>query len=132
MILKPYSNDESILAEMQFHDEGHKERYVSYLQRMGKNDSERAAFAYLIALTNAPINDCYDFELDEIKPEAVDCSWATGTDARVLALAFNLFNCFYYTADVSDVFSYPDWEYVQYMFFAIRIRFCCTRFYLAK
>ena len=110
------------LSEMPFVDDKHKEKYVTIMHLMKSNNPEHAALAYLIALINAPIHSCFDFENDQAKLDAVDCSWVTGSSERVLKLAFNLWN-FLNFADVSDVFSYGASEYGEYMFFAIQMRF---------
>ena len=119
------------LSEMLFRDAEHSDRYVTILQLMKSNNPEHAALAYLLALINAPVNCCFDFSNDKVKLNAVEGSWVTGSCRRVLALAFNLWN-FQNPADVSDVFGYGAYEYGDYMFYAIKMRFEHVNYYRVK
>lgn len=108
---------------MIFKTSEHKQRYEDILKRMKSCDSYHRSLAYLIALdsniTGSRISACFDFSEDSIKPGVFEESWLTGTDRRVLQLAFNLWNNVQ-QANVSDVFSGSD---LEYLFESIRIRF---------
>lgn len=119
------------LSEMLFRDEQHRDMYVNILHQMKSNTPEHAALAYLLALIKAPVNCCFDFSNDKVKLNAVEGSWVTGSCRRVLALAFNLWN-FQNPADVSDVFSYCAYEYGDYLFYAIQMRFEVVNYHRLK
>lgn len=107
-----------------FKDERHKQKCKEILLKMQCRDEYHAALAYLLALDNniqgQRISDCFDFSEDSIKPSALDQAWITGTDRRVLLLAFNLWNDAQ-QANVSDVFG-AGYD-LEYLLEAVRIRF---------
>ena len=58
-------------------------------------DSERVALIYILTITEDCRNnffDCYDKDDKCINLDALHHGWVTGTDARAIRLAFNLFN----------------------------------------
>lgn len=107
---------------MKFINLKHERCFYELLYEMKSTDPYHASYAYLLALIEAPVNDCFDFEQDKIKPDVVDKDWVSGTDYRILKLALNLWNPFH-SADISEVFGYIDSEIAPYVFEAIRIRF---------
>ena len=109
-------------SKMKFYDKGHEDRYFSIMSRMRNNNERHASFAYLVSFVKVPVNDCFDFEKDEIKEDMLECEWIGSGSERVLKLAKNLWD-FKFHADVSDVFSYVGDEYVEFMFYAIQIRY---------
>ena len=120
-----------LLEGMRFNSSRHQDRYVEILGRMRSNNPEHASLAYLLALIDAPASYCFDFASDRIRREAIDDDWTTESSRRVLTLGFNLWN-YTITADVSDVFSYGGYEFGEYMFYAIQMRFEYVAYYRNK
>ncbi len=107
-----------------FKDDNHERRYCEILGKMKSHDVYHAALAYLLALDGniqgKRLSECFDFSEDSIKPNVLDAAWITGTDRRVLQLAFNLWNNAQ-PANVSDVFGTG--SDIEYLLEAVRIRF---------
>ena len=137
---------------IKFMNDAHKNFYESNLKRVEDNgksiDSYEKALFYTLGIIlsdeNSPqnlINLLYDFKDNciIIDWEEDKYGWITGTDIRIIRLAFNLYNGGYPTAfnienqekklretelySVSDIFAYLDPILREYAFEAIRIRF---------
>lgn len=137
---------------IKFMNDAHKNFYESNLKRLEDNgksiDSYEKALFYTLGIIlsdeNRPqnlINLLYDFKDNciIIDWEEDKYGWITGTDIRIIRLAFNLYNGGYPTAfnienqekklretelySVSDIFAYLDPILREYAFEAIRIRF---------
>ena len=82
---------------MIFNGKEHENAFFNYLKKfdISPNDSERVALIYILTITEDcrdGILDCYDPEERRVKQDALKHEWVTGTDARAIRLAFNLFN----------------------------------------
>ncbi len=72
----------------------HREFIEKYFAKCKVKDCWHRALIYTLGLTEDirnHINEVYDFEDDRIKSKSLHAGWVTGTDARVMRLAFNLF-----------------------------------------
>lgn len=112
---------------MRFYNSKHYSNFKFIRLKMHSRDIYHSVVAYLLALdenivqNKGRVSDCYDFSENTINVSALEKSWVTGTDRRVLTLAFHLWNESN-VADISNVFSC--WhEYQEYFFEAIRMRF---------
>lgn len=109
-----------------FKSHSHEEKYKELFLRMKRDDEYHRALAYLIALdsnissSESRVSACFDFENDSICRSVLEEPWITGTDMRILKLAFNLWNS-NNQADVSDVFGYG--SDLQFLLEAVKIRF---------
>lgn len=79
-----------------FIDKEHEKAFYKYMEEfhIPKGWDELVALIYLLTITadcRHYILDCYDPKERCIKPAALKHSWVTGTDRRVIRLAFNLF-----------------------------------------
>lgn len=112
--------------KMLFKDIEHEKRYYVFGLQMKAKDCYHKALAYLLTLdeniysNEERLKACFDLENDSIHPEVLNEPWITGTDRRILTLAFNLWNG-NTPADVSDVFSCS--EDLPCLLEAVRIRF---------
>lgn len=101
----------------------HKRFYTEQLAKCRYNDCYHRALIYALGISEDirnHFNQVYDILEDCIKPYFKNRAWVTGTDVRVLKLAFNLFNdsnkC-----DVSSAFRFDDFS--QYLLQAIALRY---------
>lgn len=113
---------------MKFLDEEHKSRYFEYIKKDNTNekDNERKSMFYLLSLhpdLNNHINSIYNFKDHLIDFDWLEKGWVTSGYAAIIKLAFNLYNG--YTGGVStiDIFSCIDKKYIDYMLYAIKVRF---------
>lgn len=112
--------------KIRFKSNSHEAKYCEIIWQMKSKDVYHKAVAYLLSLdTNICDNEerlkaCFDFEGDSICRKVLDEPWITGTDRRILTLAFNLWNE-NNRADVSDVFCSSD--DLDCLLEAVRIRF---------
>lgn len=118
---------------MKFRSEDHKERFLSILARMKRQDPYHQSAAYLMALVPMRATDVFDFEEDGIKHEGLYADWQTHSSRKATRLMFSLWNgCYqdhaaenpeetssYYTVD--EIFS--NGEYAPWFYEAIKIRF---------
>ncbi len=109
--------------KLKFCSAEHEEFFYKQLAKCRYNDCYHQAMIYALGITENIRNNfgkVYDIESDSIKPRFKDRGWLTGTDARTLKLAFNLFNdsnkC-----DVSDVFCFDGMA--MYYLQAIALRY---------
>ena len=98
------------MEQLTFASVEHEQFYTEQLAKCRYNDCYHRALIYTLGITEdirKHINQVFDFANDMINLNAKRQGWVTGTDARVLKLAFNLYNdnnkC-----DVSDVFRFDD------------------------
>lgn len=122
------------MTNILFYNEQHKAFYHQYTN--GKTDPYFRALAYLFGLTaetRANFPRCFDMEEWTIAPEALNAGWQTGGTARIVRLAFNLWNswCYETVEDmdarrVSDAFT-PDnlfcCRFAPFFFEAIKLRY---------
>lgn len=116
---------------IQFRDDEHKAVYNDLMQRMAAEDwdTNRAAFAYLVALDPVcrdHIRELYDFEDGCIHSDALSAAWQTGTSMKTTRLAFNLFTDSTAWTDDPERLSPVELfscDYAPYYWQAIQIRF---------
>jgi len=78
-----------------YRDSKHKELFAQCCGKMAYLDEYHRAAAYLLSLDNVlrdHIIEVFSFNRDEIKPEALQASWQTGTSRKTTRLLFNLWN----------------------------------------
>lgn len=113
-----------------FNGTSHKDFYEKYMAKCTYNDCYHRALIYALGISEDIRNhiaQVYDIENDSIKWGVIKSAWVTGSDARVLRLAFNLFNCNVHEKGsltkytVSELFDFG--SYSKYMLFAIALRY---------
>lgn len=119
---------------MKFFNSEHEKTYQKLVKSCGvNNDAERKSLIYLLTLTDDLRNhfeDCYNPTTKLINSDVINSSWVTSTDAKIIRLAYNLFNWGMPTVtkgDNSDAYLpiniFNAVEYQEFLFEAIRIRF---------
>ncbi len=88
---------------MIFNGNAHEEAFYQYMlaYSIRQTDPERVALIYALTITadcRKHMADLYDPEEGCVKGDAIHHGWVTGSDARAIRLAFNLFNGFVPTA----------------------------------
>lgn len=81
--------------EIRFYDEEHRNEFYALLSLMCSTDCYHQSLAYLLTLDGVckeHIDDCFDFDRDLIKIEALAQPWQTGTSKKTTRLAYNLWN----------------------------------------
>lgn len=125
---------------MEFMNEEHQKFYESCLNKSSSKDCYHRSLFYILGLTEdcrEAIDSLYDWKDRCVKP-LNNCGWITGTDIRIIRLAYNLFNNGCPTAfDIENkddkidevmeytpasIFSYISPELREYCFEGIRIR----------
>lgn len=120
--------------DIKYKGDSHYRAFIAGLTAMGYDkppaDGEILALVYLLTLTEdlrQHFGECVNVQERHIRPGVINASWVTGTDARIIRLAFNLFNGG--TPTDEDVVNYiPSYifrydEYMPYMLEGIRIRY---------
>ena len=129
---------------MKFMNEEHKAFYETRLAQCRYQDAYHKALVYTLGLTNdcrANFDLLYDVKTGFVNPDIFrdeNSGWITGTDRRIIYLAYHLYNDGCPTAHamesgkekeeeignylISNLFDYPS-EQFAYMLEAIRIRF---------
>lgn len=77
-----------------FAGEAHEEFYNAQLAQCRSHDCYHRALIYALGITEDTrrhIAEIYDVKEDRICSGSVHSDWVTGTDARIMRLAFNLF-----------------------------------------
>lgn len=85
------------MSEILFNGKDHENAFYGFMKKfdISTSDDERAALIYVLTITEDCRNnilDCYDPEERHVKLDALRHGWVTGSDARAIRLAFNLFN----------------------------------------
>ena len=91
-----------------FAGEAHKKFYEEQLQKCRYRDGYHRALIYALGITEDIRNhfkEVYDVENDSIKRGSLHAPWVTGTDARVMRLAFTLYTD--YVPDDDDTYNIP-------------------------
>lgn len=122
-----------------FKDQTHEEFYSKTLPRCRRQDVYHKALVYCLGMcedTRNNVDEIYDFTTGSIRTECLSEGWMTGSNAKVIRMAFNLYcngtpsvydyddaeqqlkECRYYT--VEDLFCC---EYAPYFWEAIKIRY---------
>ena len=77
-----------------FADKEHEQFYYEQLEKSRNKDCWHKALFYTLGLTEdcrRHFREIFDFEKDQINRKSLRSGWVTGTDARTMRLAFNLF-----------------------------------------
>ena len=87
--------DKSDIVE--FNGQEHKKAFFRLLSKLNisPQDSERVSLVYILTITEdcrKHFFDCYDRDDRCVNLDVLQHGWVTGTDARAIRLAFNLFN----------------------------------------
>lgn len=111
-----------------FHDELHGKAFDELLCRMHYKDCYHQSLAYLLTLDSVcreHIDDCFDFDGDLIKIEALAQPWQTGTSKKTTRLAYNLWNGCY---DDGEKYTDKDGYTVPLpsQYYAVDEIFCCS------
>ena len=82
---------------MLFKDDAHKKYFYYYLSEFNipESDTERTSLIYALTITEdcrKHMDDCFDPIEGIVRIDALHHGWVTGSDARAIRLAFNLFN----------------------------------------
>lgn len=85
------------MSEILFNGKDHENAFYGFMKKfdISTSDDERVALIYVLTITEDCRNhilDCYDPQEHHVKPDALQHGWVTGSDARAIRLAFNLFN----------------------------------------
>lgn len=128
---------------MNFINDKHRDFVVQCLEKSRNDDCYHKALFYVLGLTDncrRNINSLYDFSDGCVKQIAGEkYGWVTGTDIRIIRLAYNLYNNGAPTAfEIEDaeekcnelmnylptaIFGYLDSKMIEYCFEGIRIRY---------
>lgn len=122
-----------------YKNDAHEKFYIKYLQQCRYQDGYHKALVYCLGIsedTRNNIKRIYDFKTGNVKTECLHESWITSDSAKVIRMAYNLYNngtpsvydynnvndqlreCRRYT--VEDLFYC---EYAKYFWEAIKIRY---------
>lgn len=122
-----------------FKNDEHEKFYLIYLQKCRYQDVYHKALIYCLGIdedTRRKVKEIYDFKTGCVKTECLHNGWITSGSAKVIRIAFNLYNngtpsiydfdnmeeqlkeCRYYT--VEDLFCCG---YARYFWEAIKIRY---------
>ena len=132
---------------IRYKDDKHENFVRECIRRAKTNEVYHVALFYTLGLSDDcqnNINSLYDFNTGCVKQiRGEEYGWVTGTDIRIIRLAYNLYNNGAPTAfeieDAEDkcnelknylptaIFGYLDSEMIEYCFEAIRIRFEMVR-----
>ena len=88
----------------------HKRFYTEQLAKCRYNDCYHRALIYTLGISEDirnHFNQVFDVATDRINVIVIRQGWVTGTDVRILKLAFNLYNS-NNKCDVSDAFRFYD------------------------
>lgn len=83
------------MNDIRFFDKAHWTEFTKVIARMKHSDVYHTSLAYLLTVdtvTRDHIDDCFDFDKDGIKLDALNKPWQTGTSKKTTRLAFNLWN----------------------------------------
>lgn len=116
---------------MYFKDNKHKEFYentLKQIEEIRKIDVYYRSFIYTLGIceiTRKHVNEIFDMAGQEIKLDALDKNWQTGSSKKATELAFNLWNDFAgdgekTNSQVSHIFGC---SYAPYFYEAIKLRF---------
>ena len=132
---------------IRYKNEKHENFVRECIRRAKTNEIYHVALFYTLGLSDDcqnNINSLYNFNTGCVKQiRGEEYGWVTGTDIRIIRLAYNLYNNGAPTAfeieDAEDkcnelknylptaIFGYLDSEMIEYCFEAIRIRFEMVR-----
>lgn len=135
------------MSEIIFYGDEHKKHFYNLLEKynVNINDNERVALFYILTITRdcrQNFLDCYEEETGCVRTDALCHGWVTGSDARAIRLALNLFSGRVVTAgDKSDIerynlynnlgeFVYNSRELFEYTPFSIFMDTCIGRYLL--
>lgn len=112
------------MEQLTFASAEHKRFYAEQLSKCQCKDCYHRALIYTLGISEDIRNhfkQVFDVATDRIKLDAIRQGWVTGTDTRIIKLAFNLYNdgnkC-----DVSDAFRFYD-DVSEYLLQGIALRY---------
>ena len=105
----------------QFIDETHEARYREIETHMQQHTGEYTSTAYLLAMTDVPVERFFDFDQIKIK-KVINEEIPSYRDESLLLLSLHLFDCWRNNARVVDVFYHIPPEDYPYVAEAIRLR----------
>jgi len=83
------------IAGIKFNGTEHSDFFLDNMQRCRYNDVYHKALIYCLGIsedTRNHIDNIYDFKSGMVKPECLTEGWITSGSARIVRLAFNLYN----------------------------------------
>ena len=116
---------EQIAQNVTFRDEEHKKFFLTYLPKCRYGDAYHAALVYCLGIdadTRRNIKTIYDFKTGCVKTECLHNGWITSGSAKVVRMAFNLYN-----NGTPSVYDYDDAEeqLTECKLYTVEDLFCC-------
>ena len=116
---------EHIAQNVTFRDEEHKKFFLTYLPKCRYGDVYHAALVYCLGIdadTRRNIKTIYDFKTGCVKTECLHNGWITSGSAKVVRMAFNLYN-----NGTPSVYDYDDAEeqLTECKRYTVEDLFCC-------
>jgi len=116
---------EHIAQNVTFIDEKHKNFFLTYLPKCRNWDVYHAALVYCLGIdadTRRNIKAIYDFKTGCVKTECLHGGWITSGSAKVVRMAFNLYN-----NGTPSVYDYDDTEeqLTECRLYTVEDLFCC-------
>lgn len=116
---------EQIARNVTFKDEEHRRFFLTYLPKCRYADVYHAALVYCLGITadtRRNIKSIYDFKTGNIKTECLRNGWITSGSAKVIRMAFNLYN-----NGTPSVYDYEDAEeqLKECKLYSVEDLFCC-------
>lgn len=116
---------EQIAGNVTFKDEEHRRFFLTYLPKCRYEDVYHAALVYCLGITadtRRNIKSIYDFKTGNIKTECLRNGWITSGSAKVIRMAFNLYN-----NGTPSVYDYEDAEeqLKECKLYSVEDLFCC-------
>ena len=116
---------EQIAQNVTFRDGEHKKFFLAYLPKCRYGDVYHAALVYCLGIdadTRRNIKTIYDFKTGCVKTECLHNGWITSGSAKVVRMAFNLYN-----NGTPSVYDYDDAEeqLTECKLYTVEDLFCC-------
>lgn len=116
---------EQIAQNVTFRDEEHKKFFLTYLPKCRYGDVYHAALVYCLGIdadTRRNIKAIYDFKTGCVRTECLHDGWITSGSAKVVRMAFNLYN-----NGTPSVYDYNDAEeqLTECKQYTVEDLFCC-------
>ncbi|EOS49462.1 hypothetical protein C809_01464 [Lachnospiraceae bacterium MD335] len=116
---------EQIAQNVTFRDGEHKKFFLAYLPKCRYVDVYHAALVYCLGIdadTRRNIKTIYDFKTGCVKTECLHNGWITSGSAKVVRMAFNLYN-----NGTPSVYDYDDAEeqLTECRQYTVEDLFCC-------
>lgn len=116
---------EQIAQNVTFRDGEHKKFFLTYLPKCRYVDVYHTALVYCLGIdadTRRNIKTVYDFKTGCVKTECLHNGWITSGSAKVVRMAFNLYN-----NGTPSVYDYDDAEeqLTECKLYTVEDLFCC-------